>query len=112
MKTRNKNGTEVTLNLSSNLIGDFSDESNFPCKLLTDKKVSRLRKSFVNGPLANIKLSKTQLSKMVQLRGFLALLLIFTAIKIEEIYQGKISTLAKKDKKSIKTVSEHKHRCA
>ena len=29
-----KNGTEVTLNLSSNLIGNSNDETNFPHKLL------------------------------------------------------------------------------
>ena len=29
-----KNGTEVTLNLSSNLIRNFDDETNFPHKLL------------------------------------------------------------------------------
>ena len=29
-----KNGTEVTLNLSSNIIGDSNDENYFPIKLL------------------------------------------------------------------------------
>ena len=29
-----KNGTEVTLNLSSKLIGNSNDETNFPHKLL------------------------------------------------------------------------------
>ena len=29
-----ENGTEVTLNLSSNLIGNFNDETNFLHKLL------------------------------------------------------------------------------
>ena len=29
-----KNGTEATLNLSSNLIGETNDETNFPQKLL------------------------------------------------------------------------------
>ena len=29
-----KNSTEATLNLSSNVIGDFNDETNFPHKLL------------------------------------------------------------------------------
>ena len=29
-----KKGTEVTLNLSSNVIGDSNDEINFPYKLL------------------------------------------------------------------------------
>ena len=40
-----KNGTEVTLNLSSNVIADSSDETNFPHKLLlTGTQVSRLHK--------------------------------------------------------------------
>ena len=29
-----KYGTEATLNLSSNVIGDFNDRTNFPHKLL------------------------------------------------------------------------------
>ena len=42
-----KNGTRLTLNLLSNIIGDFNDENNFPHKLLlTNTKVSRLRKAF------------------------------------------------------------------
>ena len=40
-----KNGTEVTLNLSSNVIGNSNDYTNFPHKiLLTDRQVSRIRK--------------------------------------------------------------------
>ena len=34
LKSAIKNGTEVTLNLSSNLIGDSYDETNFPYKSL------------------------------------------------------------------------------
>ena len=37
LKSGTKNGTEVTLNLSSNLIGNFNDETNFLHKImLTD----------------------------------------------------------------------------
>ena len=62
-----KNGAEVTLNLSSNLIGNYNCKNNFPHKiLLTDTKVSKIRKAFVNGSLANIKFSETQLSKTRQ----------------------------------------------
>ena len=47
-----KNGTEVTLNLSSNIIGDSNDENNFPHKLLlTNTQVSKLPKAFPNGLL-------------------------------------------------------------
>ena len=52
------------------MVGESNDETNFPCKLLvTDKQVSRLCKAFANESSANIKLSKTQLSKIVQLGG-------------------------------------------
>ena len=41
-----KNGTEVTLDLSSNLIGNCNDETNFPHKvLLTDTQVSKNHKA-------------------------------------------------------------------
>ena len=54
------NGPEVTLNLSSNVIGDSNDEANFPLKLLlTDTQNSRLSKAFADNLSANIKLSKT-----------------------------------------------------
>ena len=43
--------------------------------LLSNTQVSRLRKAFVNGSLANIKLSKTQLHKIGQSGGFLGSLL-------------------------------------
>ena len=56
------------------MVGD--NESNFPHKLLlTNRQVSNLRKAFANHLSAGIKLSKTQLSKMIQLGGFLGKLL-------------------------------------
>ena len=52
-----KNVIEVTLKLSSNLVGESNDENNFPYKLLsTNTQVSRLREAFANGSPANIKL--------------------------------------------------------
>ena len=67
-----KNGPEVTLNLSSNLTGSPNDETNFAHRLLlTNTQVSRIRKAFTNGSSANIKFSKTQLSKMIQSGGSL-----------------------------------------
>ena len=75
-KSAIQNGTEVTLNLSSNVAGDSVDENNFPHKLLlTNAQVSKLRKAFANGLSVNIKLSKTQLHKLGQSRGFLGRLL-------------------------------------
>ena len=60
LKSAIKNETKVVLRLSSNMIGDFDDETNFPHKLLlTNRKVANLRKAFNNKSSANIKLSKT-----------------------------------------------------
>ena len=57
LKSGIKNGTEVTLNPSSNLIRNSNDETNFSHKLLlTNTQVSRLRKAFANCSLGNIKL--------------------------------------------------------
>ena len=73
-KSAIKNEAEVVLRLSSNMIGD--DETNFPHKLLlTNRQVSNLRKAFANHLSADIKLSKTQLSRMIQSGGFLGRLL-------------------------------------
>ena len=58
-KSRMKNGTEVTLSHSSNVISDSNDKTNFPHKLLANALVSKLCKAFANNSSANIKLSKT-----------------------------------------------------
>ena len=63
-KSRIKKGTEVTLKISSNVVGDSNGENNFSHKLsLTDTQVSMLCKALANNSSANIKLSKTQLYK-------------------------------------------------
>ena len=63
-KSAIKTETEVVLRLSSNMIGD--NKFNFPHKLLlTNRQVSNLRNAFANHLSADIKLSKTQLSKMI-----------------------------------------------
>ena len=50
--------------------------NNSPDKLLlTNRHISDLRKAFANHLSADIKLSKTQLSKMIQSGGFLGRLL-------------------------------------
>ena len=60
------------------MIGHSNDQTNFPYKLLlTDTQVSKIRKAFANGLSANIKFSKTQLSKIVQLGGVLRDIPIF-----------------------------------
>ena len=48
------------------------DQTNFPLKLLlTNRQVADLRKAFANYLSTDIKLSKTQISKMIQSGGFL-----------------------------------------
>ena len=71
-----KNENEVVLRLSSNMIGHSNAKANFPHELsLTDRQVSSIRKAFANNSSINIKLSKTQLSKIIQSGGFLGRLL-------------------------------------
>ena len=74
LKSAIKNGTDVILRLSSNMIGNSDDETNFPHKLLlTNRQVANLRKAFANHASTDIKLSKAQLTKM-QKGGFLRFL--------------------------------------
>ena len=74
LKSPIKNETEEILRLSSNMIGD--NETNFLHKfLLTNRQVANLRKAFANYLSADIKLSKTQLSRRIQSGGFLDRLL-------------------------------------
>ena len=76
LKSEIKNGTQVTINLSSNAVGQSNDETNSPHKLLlTNTQVSKICKAFTIGSSTNVKLSKAQLSKMIQLGGFLSRLL-------------------------------------
>ena len=65
LKSAIKNGTGVILRLSSNMIGNSADETNFPYKLLlTNRQVANLRTAFANHTSTDIKLSKAQLTKM------------------------------------------------
>ena len=73
-KSAIKNENEVVLRLSPNMIGD--NETDFSHKfLLTNRQVSNLRKAFENHLSADIKLLKTQLSKIIQSGGFLGRLI-------------------------------------
>ena len=52
------------------------DNTNFPHKvLLTNRQVANLRKAFAGKSSTEIKLSKTQISKMIQSGGFIGSLL-------------------------------------
>ena len=76
LKSAIKNETEIVLRLSSNVFGNSDNKINFPHELsLTNRQVTNLHKAFANNSLNDIKLSKTQLSKMIQSGGFLGRLL-------------------------------------
>ena len=76
LKSAIKNETDVVLRLSSSMIGNSDDNTNFHHKLLlTNSQFSSLRKAFAKNTSTDIKLSKTQLSKMIQSGGFLGKLL-------------------------------------
>ena len=61
LKSAIKNEIDVMLRLSSNMIGNSDDETNFPHKLLlTNRQVAILRKAFANHTSTDIKLSKAQ----------------------------------------------------
>ena len=67
LKSAIKNETDVPLRLSSNVIGNSDHNTNFPHELLlTNRQVANLRKAFTKNTSTDIKLSKTQLSKVIQ----------------------------------------------
>ena len=72
------------------MISNFDDKNNFPHKLLlTSRQVSNLCKAFGNNLSANIKLSKTQLSKLIQSDRFLGRLhdpLLKTGLPLMKIF--------------------------
>ena len=66
-----KNETDVVLRISSNMVGNSNDHTNLSHELLlTNRQVANIRKAFANRSSIDIKLSKTQLSKMIQSGGF------------------------------------------
>ena len=76
LKSSIKNETDVVLRISSNMVSNSNDNANFPHELLlTNRQVANIRKAFANHSSIYIKLSKTQLSKMIQSGGFLGKLL-------------------------------------
>ena len=76
LKSSIKNETEVVLRISPNMIGNSNDNTNSPHELLlTNRQVANIRKAFAKNTSTDIKLSKTQLSKMIKSGGFLGNLL-------------------------------------
>ena len=67
LKAGIKNDTDVVSGLSSNMIGNSDDNTNFRHELLlTNRQVANICKAFAKNPSTDIELSKTQLSKMIQ----------------------------------------------
>ena len=98
------------MNLSANFIGDSNDEINFSHKLLlTDIQVSRICKSFASGSSANTKCSKTKLSKMVQLGGFITdeMLRQFSSFKIFDSKYNTINEIDEAIKKILINILAH-----
>ena len=76
LKSSIKNETDVVLRISSNMVSNSNDNTNFPHELLlANKQAANIRKAFANHSSIDIKLSKIQLSKMIQSGGFLGNLL-------------------------------------
>ena len=107
-KSAIKNGHEVTLNLSSNLIGTSNDKTNFPHKLLlTTTQVSKIGKAFANSSSANIKFPETQLSKIVESGGLISVNYFIAPFKgllsLPKIINNKIKHFLEKKKKIYDT---------
>ena len=65
LKSAIKNETDVILKLSSDMIGNSDNGTNFPHKLLlTNRQVANVYKAFANHTSTDTKLSKAQLTKM------------------------------------------------
>ena len=76
LKSAIKNETGVILRISSGMVGNSNDNTNFPHNLLlTDRQVANIRKVFADNLSTDVKFSKTQLLKMSQSGGFLGNLL-------------------------------------
>ena len=81
------------------MIVSSNDETNFPHKLLlTNTQDSKIRKAFANGSSANIKFSKSRMSKMIHSGGFVGSFL--------DLLNPDKSLLFKQDKVSKKIVNE------
>ena len=86
----------------------MTDKNNFPHKLsLTNTQVSNIPKTFVNGSSANIKISKTQLSKMIHSGGFSLYEVTGTLIKglesMPKFIDNKLKILLKNESKLFDT---------
>lgn len=87
LKLATKNETRTTLRLSSNIISNSNDKTDFPHELLLTNgtKVPSLPKAFANNLSTKIKLSKTQLSKVIKWGGCLGSLLKIALLLMENV---------------------------
>ena len=69
LKSAIKNETDFVLRISSGMVGNSNDNTNFPHKLLlTDRQVANIRKAFANNLSTDVKLSKNSIIKNVAIR--------------------------------------------
>ena len=72
LKSSIKNEIDIVLRISSNMVSNANDNTNFPHELLlTKRQAANIRKAFAKNPSTDIKLSKNQLSKMIRSEAFL-----------------------------------------
>ena len=71
LKLATRNETDLTLRLSSKMSSNSNDEANFSHKLLITDRQILSRRTFANNLSTDIKLSDTQISKIIQLGRFL-----------------------------------------
>ena len=86
------------------MVGNSNDNTNFPHELLlTNRQFASIRKAFAKNTSTDIKLSKTQLSKVIQSGGFLGSLLGKLAGPLMEVAMP----LAKKCISTIRSICCH-----
>ena len=86
LKSSIKIEADVVLRTSPNMVTNSNDNTNFPHKLLlTNRQVANIRKAFAKNTSTDIKLSKAQLSKMIQSGGFLGNLLGKLAVPLMKV---------------------------
>ena len=72
LKSSIKNEIDIVLRISSNMVSNSNDNTNFPHELLlTKRQAANIRKAFAKNTSTDIKLSKNQLSKMIRSEAFL-----------------------------------------
>ena len=72
LKSSIKDEIDIVLRISSNMVSNANDNTNFPHELLlTKRQAANIRKAFAKNTSTDIKLSKNQLSKMIRSEAFL-----------------------------------------